>query len=97
MTALPSPAVREKVKDYITAGRVRIVTATRDEVDALVLGSSPDPYLVAYNESQGWFCGCPARVTCSHLLAVALVWRPGLRDDAQAFLDLNLTTTEDGS
>lgn len=89
----PSKAVREKVKDYVLSGRVRIITATRRDVDALVLGSSPDPYAVGFMPGEGWFCSCPARVdSCAHVLAVALVWRPfapGVRDEA-AFADLAL-------
>lgn len=90
----PSPAVREKVKDYVLAGRVRILTAAATEVDARVLGSSPDPYIVGYDREHSWFCGCPAVVpACSHVLAVALVWRPGLYDERAAFLDLDLSNT----
>jgi hypothetical protein len=67
-----------KAKRYVLEGRLTVhrVDADGPVVEASVRGSGA-VYAVGHDES-GWYCGCPARTTCSHLLALQLVVvRPG--------------------
>jgi uncharacterized Zn finger protein len=64
----------DKARQYLTAGRVRIMSASGRYVDALVIGSGAAPYAVSFSEGTGWSCTCQARVIdCAHVYAVRLV------------------------
>ena len=62
---------RTKSLRYLTDGRVAITTVTAGTVDAIVRGDGMF-HAVAHRNGM-WSCTCPARGTCSHLLAVRSV------------------------
>lgn len=65
-----------KARRYLVEGRVVIEIAGRAGVVALVRGDGTH-HRVSYDRG-GWYCTCPARGRCAHLLAVGLiVSRPG--------------------
>lgn len=69
-----SPKVEAKAHALLTSGKVRCMTQTPTEGLFTVQGSDKDPYEVKYRQGV-WWCDCPARVECSHLVAVRLVAR----------------------
>jgi uncharacterized Zn finger protein len=64
----------QKAARYLAEGRVVISTAGPGYVDATVRGDG-EVYKVGYRRGS-WFCSCPARGRCAHLLAVGLVTAP---------------------
>ena len=55
----------------VLEGRVNVYSVTAQHVLARVKGSGEVHTVSA--TSWGWSCSCPARTTCSHLVAVQLV------------------------
>lgn len=77
-SAVVSASVEVKARGYLRDGRVRLeLVVPTDEVRALVAGTAEHPYLVRWRPRAGWRCTCPAVRRCAHILAVALVVRPG--------------------
>jgi uncharacterized Zn finger protein len=79
-TAL-APKSREgaqaKARRYLSEGRVCVLYAQRDRVDALVRGDG-HRWRCGYRDGA-WGCACPARTDqCAHLVAVRLVCAPDL-------------------
>jgi hypothetical protein len=71
-------SVELKARRYVVEGRLSVERVDPDGpvVEASVRGSGA-VYAAGHDEG-GWYCSCPARTTCSHLLAVQLVvTRPG--------------------
>lgn len=63
-----------KGKRLLGQGRVQLAHVSKDEVDAEVTGDGAN-YRVTFGRG-GWYCTCPCRVLCSHLIAVRLVTAP---------------------
>jgi uncharacterized Zn finger protein len=62
-----------KGRRYLIEGRVRIIEANDHDgtVTADVRGDG-----ASYNagrDEHGWFCNCPARGQCAHLVALGLI------------------------
>lgn len=65
-----------KGRRYLTEGRLYVRVAGPGGIRALCRGQG-EVWQVGY-EHGSWFCTCPARGTCSHLVALQLVTvRPG--------------------
>jgi hypothetical protein len=65
--------VDEKARRLLGEGRVTVVRAEFDEIDATVTGDSGKAYVVVHRPG-GWRCRCVATVDrCSHVVAVGLV------------------------
>lgn len=65
--------IEEKAARYLAAGRIKIVRAEGDSIDAMVWGDAYKTYVVTHR-TCGWRCTCVATVVrCSHVAAVALV------------------------
>jgi hypothetical protein len=62
-----------KARRYLVEGRVRILSCAEAAgvVQAEVRGNGR--IYVAGRNAAGWYCGCPARGECAHLLALNLV------------------------
>jgi uncharacterized Zn finger protein len=66
---------QEKANRYLIEGRVIITRVDDEQITASVRGSDQD-YWAGYDPQQGrWWCECPARGRCCHLLAVMRVTR----------------------
>lgn len=63
-----------KASRYLSQGRLIISRVAPGEVDATCRGDGA-VYRVGYRRGQ-WFCDCPARGRCAHLLALGLVVAP---------------------
>lgn len=63
-----------KAGRLLVEGSVVVRLAGPEQVTATVQGSTGQ-HEVSWGRG-GWFCTCPARSTCSHLLAVELVTAP---------------------
>jgi uncharacterized Zn finger protein len=68
------PETSAKARRYLAAGRLTVLKVHREEVLATCRGQA-DTYRLGYSYGE-WTCSCPARSTCSHLLALQLVVRP---------------------
>jgi len=69
--------VSVKARRLLVEGRVRVVAASEREgfVAATVRGDSAAVYGCGYEpDGGGWYCGCAARGTCSHIRALQLVF-----------------------
>lgn len=61
-----------KADQYLAAGRVIVTTVEPGSVKATVRGDGHSGH-VDYADPAGWFCTCPARSRCCHLIAVRKV------------------------
>ena len=63
-----------KGRRLLAEGRLRVIEV--DEFAAVAMaevrGDSGGLYVVGRDE-RGWFCGCPARGRCAHMVALQLV------------------------
>ncbi len=67
-------SVEVKGRRYLTEGRLRIRSVQGDEVQAIARGNG-HLYRLGHDE-RGYFCDCPARSRCAHLVALQLVVAP---------------------
>jgi uncharacterized Zn finger protein len=73
-----SPTAQAKADALLAGGRVTLFLVEPGRVHAEVRGVS-GPHLVALRAGH-WYCDCPARGQCSHLVAVWRVTVPGTPD-----------------
>jgi len=57
-----------KALRYIRAGKVTLRYENHDIVVAAVEGETGN--WIVYGDDNGWYCACPSRTTCSHIIAV---------------------------
>ncbi len=62
----------EKALRLLTQGRLRVTKVDGDLVKAECRGDSGRVYELGHNNGQ-WICSCPARTSCSHMMALWLV------------------------
>jgi uncharacterized Zn finger protein len=67
-----------KGRRYLQEGRLIVLAAARDHVDAVCRGAG-EVHRVAYRRGS-WACTCTARGLCSHLVAVQLCTAPRSQD-----------------
>jgi uncharacterized Zn finger protein len=67
-----------KGRRYVQDGRLVVLRAARDQVDAICRGSG-EFHRISYRRGD-WACSCPARGVCSHLVAVQLCTAPRSQD-----------------
>lgn len=63
-----------KAARYLSEARLTVLRVTDGEVDAVARGDGA-VYELGYRRGE-WFCPCPARGRCAHLLALGLVVAP---------------------
>jgi hypothetical protein len=63
--------VEAKARRYVSEGRLNITRVRMDSIAATCRGS--DAFYWLGWEEGGWWCSCPARARCSHLVALQLV------------------------
>lgn len=64
-------SVHEKGRRYLGEGRLIVSVVTGGRVEATCRGGE-DVYEVGLRDNE-WFCTCPARSRCAHLVALQLV------------------------
>lgn len=64
-------AVERKAARYLAEGRLTVRARSGHNVRATCRGGAE--YELGHEPDHGWFCGCPARGICSHLVALQLV------------------------
>jgi len=64
--------VAAKARRLLAAGALTVVRLAGDVVDAVIEGDT-GTYLLGHDPARGWFCSCPARGRCSHVIALRLV------------------------
>ena len=60
-----------KGRRYLAEGRLTVTRVEGDRVHAECKGQGAVHRLG--HDARGWWCSCPARTTCSHLVALQLV------------------------
>jgi uncharacterized Zn finger protein len=63
----------QKAARYLAEGRLIVQARDGSTVRARCTGSGSADYGLGHNSSSGWYCDCPARKTCAHLIALQLV------------------------
>lgn len=63
--------VQVKGRRYVTEARLRVLRVDPDRIEATCRGQG-QIYYPAWAGGQ-WFCDCPARGPCCHLVALQLV------------------------
>lgn len=66
-----SPAVAQKAARYLAEGRLTVRSRSGHTVRATCSGR--DRYELGHDPDAGWWCDCPARGLCAHLVALQLV------------------------
>lgn len=64
--------VAAKANDYITNGRIKVVSHNSEMAVIKAFGSDPAPYTVTFS-ALGWECNCPAHIECAHIVAAKLI------------------------
>ncbi len=68
--------VETKARRYLVEGRLTIVRVEGGRIDATCRGTE-ETHRLGF-ERGDWYCTCPARARCSHLVALQLlIPRPG--------------------
>lgn len=65
--------VEQKGRRYLIEGRLAITFLHNRRIRAVCRGSAPAPYKLGFDLGDGWWCRCPARNDCAHLVALRLV------------------------
>jgi uncharacterized Zn finger protein len=64
-------SVELKGRRYLTEGRLHVLSVDVDRARATCRGNG-ETYCVGC-DAHGWYCTCPARGRCAHLVALMLV------------------------
>jgi uncharacterized Zn finger protein len=64
--------VTDKSARYLAEARLTVLRVDGDDVLAICRGSSR-MYQLGHDRASGWWCNCPARAQCAHLLALMAV------------------------
>jgi uncharacterized Zn finger protein len=68
---MTSDAVTIKAAHYLVGGRIRVLLVHRGRVFAEARGS--ERYELGFTDARGFWCSCPARRECAHLVALRLI------------------------
>lgn len=69
---MPRESAQTKGRRYCLEGRLVVTRVTDDEIRARCRGQGHS-YNLGWNPADRWWCDCPARTRCSHLVALQLV------------------------
>lgn len=72
VVAMPRESAAAKARRYLTEGRLVVEHVHPGEVTASCRGDGT-VWRLGWRPGTGWWCSCPARGRCAHLLAVGLV------------------------
>lgn len=67
----PRESAEQKGQRYVVEGRLTVERLDGRGIRARCRGSGT-VYALGY-DGEGWFCSCPARTRCAHLVALQLV------------------------
>jgi uncharacterized Zn finger protein len=65
-------SVEAKGRRYLVEGRLMITAVARDQASATIRGNG-HLYRVGHSPADGWWCTCPAKTRCAHIVALQLV------------------------
>jgi hypothetical protein len=69
--------LEQKAWRYLAEGRLRVDLVYEDMVGAVCRGADEAEYVLGF-EADAWWCSCPARRGCAHLVALRqVVAEPG--------------------
>lgn len=67
-----SETIGEKASRYLVEGRLIVTRVDEERIAARCRGAGA-VYLLGFDGPDGWWCSCPARHACAHVLALQLV------------------------
>lgn len=73
MTTKIRETIAGKTLRYLAEGRLDIVSVHGDQIAATCRGSDGTVYRLGHDAGAGWWCDCPSRVPCVHILAAKAV------------------------
>jgi hypothetical protein len=65
-------SVSDKAVRYLVERRLTVTYAKETTVRAKCDGKT-GTYVLGHNATRGWWCNCPARTECAHLVALKLL------------------------
>jgi hypothetical protein len=65
---------QQKGRRYVLEGRLRVRRVAEAVIDAECTGQG-HVWQLGHDGARGWWCSCPARRHCAHLVALQLVVR----------------------
>lgn len=69
---MPRESVARKGRRYLLEGRLAVLEVSGDVIEAECRGGG-EVYALGHAPKGGWWCSCPARTNCAHLVALQLV------------------------
>ncbi len=69
---MPREDAQSKGRRYVLEGRVQVYRVDDRVVRATVRGQG-EVYRCGFDPGDGWWCACPARTRCCHLVSLQLV------------------------
>lgn len=73
---MPSEAVQAKARRYLAEARLLVERVDATTIQARCRGQGA-VYALGFASGE-WWCSCPARRECAHLVALRLVTSPGI-------------------
>lgn len=64
---------RDRGRRLVSEGRLLVCRADETEIYATCRGDSGEVHELGFRDDAGWYCSCPARSRCGHLVALQLV------------------------
>jgi len=78
---MPRETVIDKARRYLASGALTVVSVDGDRITATIHADTGTWALGHHPRvAGGWWCGCPARRWCAHIIALALVTNPAAAD-----------------
>jgi hypothetical protein len=72
----PSAAVEQKARNYLLQGRLVVHTADPQTGRIRASCRGDGAVYTLGRDDDGWYCNCPARTRCAHMVALGLVTAP---------------------
>ena len=70
---MPRETALDRGRRLVVEGRLVLRRVDDLEIRALCRGDSGQMHELGYHPNGGWWCDCPARTRCGHLVSLQLV------------------------
>ncbi|MEX0756121.1 MAG: hypothetical protein WD556_13580 [Actinomycetota bacterium] len=70
---MPREGISARGRRLLVEGRLNVLKVDREAIRATCKGESGTVHQLSWTSAADWFCSCPARSRCAHLVALMLV------------------------